>query len=292
MLRSLTNALRHNVAGLTRTNAPIGRNSFPAGATAVAGRGFLNFKLPQPHDFELPADTMPLDIKGVMAKKPEQLDFYENYWYWKLRGESVIVDPEGLPKKSYKQLARDLGLAQVNEPAEHMVGLLELYEYLKQAPFLGPFGTVENPVLCPSLNNMRVVGCTGGTGDNEHVPLWFNCREGFLYRCGECDQVFMLVRVLYSVPDGSNPFPVDPEVKDTFDWELLERGHKMWNSGDYNLWPDGEYAYNNVPELVAAFDSGLLTDEQYENAINYRIKWDSSKGPEQIPGPRVQQIQK
>ena len=45
-------------------------------------------------------------------------------------------------------------------------------------------GTVENPVLVPSVADTRVVGCTGGTGDNEHTPLWFNCREGFLYRCG------------------------------------------------------------------------------------------------------------
>lgn len=59
---------------------------------------------------------------------------------------------------------------------------------------------------------LSIVGCTGGTGENEHFPLWFRCREGFLYRCGECDQIFMHVRVKYSLPDGKDPFPVDPEV--------------------------------------------------------------------------------
>ena len=62
---------------------------------------------------------------------------------------------------------------------------------------IGPFGTIENPVLIPSVTTERVVGCTGGTGDDEHMILFFRCQEGFLYRCGECDQVFMHVRVVY-----------------------------------------------------------------------------------------------
>ncbi len=75
--------------------------------------------------------------------------------YWRVRGESVMMDPEGLPKRSYKQLSRDLGLSMVHEPTEHMIGLLELYEYIKSAPFLGPFGTVENPVIVPSFTDER-----------------------------------------------------------------------------------------------------------------------------------------
>ena len=35
----------------------------------------------------------------------------------------------------------------------------------------------------------RVVGCVGGNGDAEHVPMWLCCKEGFLYICGECDQI-------------------------------------------------------------------------------------------------------
>ena len=57
------------------------------------------------------------------------------------------MDPENLPKKSYKQLRRDMGLTIVNRGAKHTPGIIELYEYLKSSPFIGPFGTIENPVL-------------------------------------------------------------------------------------------------------------------------------------------------
>ncbi|XP_026194414.1 uncharacterized protein LOC113147586, partial [Cyclospora cayetanensis] len=106
-----------------------------------------------------------------------------------------------------------------------------------------------------------IVGCTGGTGENEHYPLWFRCREGFLYRCGECDQIFMHVRVLYSLPDGKDPFPLDPDVSDVFSLSALEKAQRQWNSGEYIMWPTGEEAYsrlflqgklgNTVPEQLA-----------------------------------------
>ncbi|KAL8455876.1 hypothetical protein Emag_000250 [Eimeria magna] len=110
-------------------------------------RPYLHFARTTPEDYELPIDTMPEDVERLMKTAPKDLDFFGNYWYWRLRGEATILDPETLPKKSYKQLARDMGLQVVNEESEHMVGLLELYEYLKQSPFVGPFGTIENPVL-------------------------------------------------------------------------------------------------------------------------------------------------
>merc|ERR1711982_194271 len=78
-----------------------------------------------------------------------ELGFIDSYWYWRIRAESTIMDPENLPKKSYAQLCRDMGLTIVNTQAEHMLGIIELYEYLKSSPFIGPFGTIENPVLCP-----------------------------------------------------------------------------------------------------------------------------------------------
>merc|ERR1719498_1273487 len=110
-----------------------------------------------------------------MASKPEDLGFIDSYWYWRIRAESTIMDPENLPKKSYKQLCRDMGLSTVNPETEHVLGIVELYEYLKSSPFIGPFGTFENPVLIPAIGMERVVGCTGGTGDAEHAPLWFEC---------------------------------------------------------------------------------------------------------------------
>jgi len=209
-------------------------------------RSYHNWSRTWGHDWELPKDTMPKDIKKLMRKDPTQMNFFENYWYWQLRGQASLVNPERLPTLSYRQLARDMGFAKIHEPAEHMVGLIELYEYLCQSPFIGPFGTVENPCLVPSVHNMRGVGCTGGTGDNEHHALWFFCREGFLYRCGECDQIFMLVRVQYDLPDGSEPFPVDEDIDDIFDYSLIEKGQKMWNAGDYVHWGEGDVAYRDV----------------------------------------------
>merc|ERR1711912_181505 len=137
-------------------------------------RGYRHWWRVLPEDFELNTESMPKDVKSLMASNPNDLGFIDSYWYWRIRAESIL-------------------------------GLIELYEYLKSSPFIGPFGTIENPVLIPAIGTERVVGCTGGTGDSEHVPLWFRCREGFLYRGGECDQIFMLVRVVYEVPDDAPP---------------------------------------------------------------------------------------
>jgi len=227
--------------------------------------------------------TMPHDIRALMKKDPKEMDYYENYWYWRIRGESVVNNPAELPKLSYNQLARDLGLAQATEMAEHMVGMLELYEYLQYAPFIGPFGTIENPVLCPSVHNERIVGCTGGSGDNEHVVLWFRCFEGFLYRCGECDQIFMLVRINYELPDGADPFPVPPDVKDTFDWELLESAHKLWNEGsqgEYHYWIVGMYSKYNIIGTSEALRRGQITTKEIEDMIKTNKPIDMSKIPQ------------
>jgi cytochrome c oxidase subunit 5b len=201
-----------------------------------------------PEDFGLESESMPRDMKTIMKKDPFEMEFIDSYWYWRVRSEATILDPENLPKKSYKQLARDMGLSVVNEPAEHMICLLELYEYLKSSPFVGPFGTLENPVLIPAIHTERVVGCTGGTGDSEHCPLWFRCREGFLYRCGECDQIFMHVRVMYELPDGGDIDPIDPDVNDVFDLALLEASNKAWNGedGSMMMWPTGYDALNET----------------------------------------------
>lgn len=204
-------------------------------------RGYIHWLKAQPDDYELPIATMPEDMDFVMKKDPKQLNFFENYWYWRLRAETSLLDAESLPKKSYKQLTRDMGLQTINRESEHMCAMLELYEYLRSAHFVGPFGTVKNPVLVPSVADSRVVGCTGGTGDEEHLALYFHCRAGFLYRCAECDQIFMHVRVIYSLPDGEDPFPVDPEVNDVFDTNLLEKNQLMYNLGDYHRWPAGDW---------------------------------------------------
>lgn len=215
------------------------RRVLPAAAPCQleARRGYRHWWRVLPEDFELNTESMLKDVKSLMASNPDGLGFIDSYWYWRIRAESTIMDPENLPKKSYKQLCRDMGLTITNEAAEHILGVIELYEYLKSSPFIGPFGTIENPVLIPAIHTERVVGCSGGTGDSEHVPLWFRCREGFLYRCGECDQIFMLVRVQYELPEDEDINPIDPDVKDVYDFSLLEKGNEVWNTGGMINWP-------------------------------------------------------
>jgi len=236
--RAAGSALR-GVGRPSRT--PQFQQALPAAAPCHldARRGYRHWWRVLPEDFELNTESMPKDVKTLMASNPNDLGFIDSYWYWRIRAESTIMDPENLPKKSYQQLCRDMGLTIVNEKAEHILGIIELYEYLKSSPFIGPFGTIENPVLVPAIHTERVVGCVGGTGDSEHVPLWFRCREGFLYRCGECDQIFMLVRVMYELPEEGEINPIDPDVKDVFDFSLLEKGNEVWNSGGMTNWPIG-----------------------------------------------------
>ena len=208
---------------------------FTGTVPCVASRGYRHWARATCDDFELPIDSMPEDVPTLMTKKPlSEMNVVEQYWYWRIRGETTLYDPETLPTKSYQQLAKELGLTLVNQPTEHMMGLLELYEYLSSAPFVGPFGTVESPVLIPSITDDRVVGCTGGTGDQEHLPLWFRCREGFLYRCGECDQIFMNVRVDYQARErqSASAGNIDIDASDVFDLKNLSRVHSKWNAAD------------------------------------------------------------
>jgi len=234
-------------ATATSRAAPL-RQSLPAAALCQleARRGYRHWWRVLPEDFELNSESMPKDVKTLMASNPDTLGFVDAYWYWRIRSESTIMDPENLPKKNYQQLCRDMGLTIVNDATENLLGILELYEYLKSSPFIGPFGTIENPVLVPAIHTERVVGCTGGNGDNEHVPLWFRCREGFLYRCGECDQIFMHVRVRYEMPDVADINPPDPDIKDTFDFKLLEKGAEVWNSGGMINWPTAHDALHGT----------------------------------------------
>lgn len=137
---------------------------------------------------------------------------------------------------------------------------------MKASPYVGPFGTVENPVLVPSINSERNVACTGGTADNEHAPLWFRCREGFLYRCGECDQIFMLVRVDYWDEKEGDIFPVDPTVSDAFDGELVKKMNDKWNK-DFVVWSEGTAYFDNFAEIHDAMDKGELKFDDVAAAV-------------------------
>jgi len=65
-----------------------------------------------------------------------------------------------------------------------------------QALLTGAFGTVENPVLVPTVFKERYVGCCGGSGEHgepeEHDTVWFLVTEGAPMLCPDCAQAFKL----------------------------------------------------------------------------------------------------
>ena len=92
-----------------RAQAPQVWQSVPAACQLEARRGYRQWWRVLPEDFELNTESMPKDVKSLMASNPYNLGFIDAYWYWRIRAESTIMDPENLPKKSYKHLHHSLG---------------------------------------------------------------------------------------------------------------------------------------------------------------------------------------
>ena len=101
-----------------------------------------------------------------------------------------------------------------HEWVNHAFSLIELQEHLNSSHFLGSFGTIESPTLVSAILIDGVVGCGSGNGDAEHVPQQFHCKKGFLDRCGECEQIFMLARVMCSLLGNAGIGLVDLDVNE------------------------------------------------------------------------------
>ncbi|XP_024360125.1 putative cytochrome c oxidase subunit 5b-like [Physcomitrium patens] len=59
-------------------------------------------------------------------------------------------------------------------------------------PPRGPFGTKEAPAIIESNYDERIVGCSGGLGEDEHDVTWFTLEKGQTHECPVCTQVFEL----------------------------------------------------------------------------------------------------
>ncbi|CAM6094850.1 unnamed protein product [Calypogeia fissa] len=59
-------------------------------------------------------------------------------------------------------------------------------------PPRGPFGTKDHPAIVESVFDERIVGCSGGVGEDEHDVTWFKLKKGEDYECPVCTQVFEL----------------------------------------------------------------------------------------------------
>ncbi|GBG70126.1 hypothetical protein CBR_g5756 [Chara braunii] len=66
-------------------------------------------------------------------------------------------------------------------------------------PPRGPFGTKEAPAIIESKFEWRIVGCSGGVGEEEHDVVWFELKKGQNYECPVCSQVFQLK----TIPDAA-----------------------------------------------------------------------------------------
>jgi len=59
-------------------------------------------------------------------------------------------------------------------------------------PPRGPFGTKEAPAIVESQYDVRIVGCSGGIGEDEHDVTWFHLEKDKTWECPVCTQVFQL----------------------------------------------------------------------------------------------------
>ena len=166
-------------------------------------------------NFKLNSLSMSKDMRVLMRKDLQQLSCFDSCWGWSdFAISTVVFVSHNLLKLSCKQLCRDMESTLMNESAEHVFGLIELHEHLNSSHFPGSFGTIENPTLVSTILSDGVVGYDGGNGEAEHVPQQFHCKEGFLDRCGECEQIFMLACVMYGLHGNAEIDLVDLDVNE------------------------------------------------------------------------------
>ncbi|KAG6555352.1 hypothetical protein Mapa_002578 [Marchantia paleacea] len=85
----------------------------------------------------------------------------------------------------------DFGIATGMELEELEAQRKGLKRFDLDAP-RGPFGTKADPALVESVFDERIVGCSGGVGEDEHDVVWFKLKKGEDYECPACTQVFQL----------------------------------------------------------------------------------------------------
>ncbi|RDB25597.1 Cytochrome c oxidase subunit 4, mitochondrial [Hypsizygus marmoreus] len=73
-----------------------------------------------------------------------------------------------------------------------LLGELEGVNVFDDSPLdASRIGTKANPILVPSYDVERLVGCTGSPADS-HDVLWFNVKQDKQGRCTECGSVYAL----------------------------------------------------------------------------------------------------
>eukprot|EP00899_Mesostigma_viride_P007402 jgi/Mesvir1/16663/Mv12273-RA.1 len=90
-----------------------------------------------------------------------------------------------------KQLIQDYGHVTGLEK-EEIVAQMQGKQRFNMQPVSGPFGTPESPAFIESSFDERIVGCTGGYGEEEHDIVWFRLHKDHDITCPICSQYFKL----------------------------------------------------------------------------------------------------
>ncbi|EEB05950.2 cytochrome c oxidase subunit IV [Schizosaccharomyces japonicus yFS275] len=108
--------------------------------------------------------------------------------------EKDSLQPEGAPEGT---IPTDLEQSTGLERAEMIADILgeDLFD---MAPLdSSRTGTVQDPIIVPSLDPYRYIGCTGSPADS-HPIVWMTVKEGKLRRCPTCGSVYRLQRHTHS----------------------------------------------------------------------------------------------
>eukprot|EP00250_Pteridium_aquilinum_P009460 c18681_g1_i1 orf=377-898(-) len=109
----------------------------------------------------------------------------------------------GVVDEEVAEADEDLGIATGLERQE-LIAEKQGKKLFDLDPPRGPFGTKEHPAIIQSLYDERIVGCSGGVGEDEHDVVWFKLKKGENYECTICTQVFQLETVGPGGPPGGH----------------------------------------------------------------------------------------
>ena len=96
--------------------------------------------------------------------------------------------PFAPPSAIYTPYEHLAGLQRV----EYLAKLADRNIYLNQPLKVDHYGTLQDPIIVPSLFEDRVVGCSGFPKES-HDFVWFICKG--VTRCIECGQAFKIEKV-------------------------------------------------------------------------------------------------
>lgn len=125
-------------------------------------------------------NTKPSDSASKNDRKHDDHHHHQEY--------KPIVGPGRDPARIATAYESTAGLERL-EYLSHMSGRPL---YLNEPLRVDHYGTLQKPVEVPSLEEERIVGCTGFP-KYSHAPMWMRLKG--VMRCVECGQAFRIKRV-------------------------------------------------------------------------------------------------